>query len=205
MPLKLITAATANSVSVDEVKSFLRLTTSSTDEDALLTAFIKVADSYCENYTKRALLRQQWELRLDMFPGTSGEIELPRPPLSTASTDVVINYIEDTTLGNTTTVDSTAYEIDYYFEPARLYPSYDNEWPDDIRDDQRNAVRITYFSGYASTTYIPQDIKHWVLLRVGAMYEHREALMAGNFANQTVELPRNFVDGLLDPYVITDV
>jgi hypothetical protein len=148
-------------------------------------------------------MRQQWELRLNDFPGSSAEIELPRPPLSTASTDLVITYIEDTTAGNTTTVSSTRYSVDFYSEPAVVYPSYDNDWPDDVRDE-RNAVRITYYSGYANAAAVPQPIKQWVMLRVGAMYEHRESLMAGNFANQTAELPRNYVDGLLDEFVVME-
>lgn len=203
MPLKRITEPTANCISVEECKDFLRIQ-GTTADDSLLQSCINAAERYAENYTKRSLRRQQWELRIDMFPGTSGEIELPRPPLSTASTDLIVNYVEDTTLGNTTQVNSTAYEIDYYSEPAKIYPAYDNEWPDTVRD-VRNSVRITYYSGYNNTAIIPQDIKHWLLLRVGSMYEHRESLMAGNFANQTVELPHNFVDGLLDPYVVMDV
>lgn len=203
MPLKLLAGASVNCVSVDDMKLFLRLSTTSTAEDALLTAWIKVAEDYAENYTKRALMRQQWEFRLDSFPGEDGEIELPRPPLSTASTDLVISYVEDTTVGNTTSVASTAYTIDYYSEPGKVYPSYDNEWPDTFRDE-RNAVRITYFSGVTVATAVPETIRQWIKLRVGAMYEHREALMAGNWANQTVELPRNFVDGLLDAYVMME-
>lgn len=202
MSLKRITNPTTQSISVLECKEFLRIQ-GSTVEDVLIAGFIKAAENYCENYTKRSLCRQQWELRLDDFNGIDDPIELPRPPLSTASSDVVVNYVEDTTAGNTTQVASTLLDVDYYSEPGRIYPSYDNEWPDNVRD-VRNAVRITYYSGYSSTAIIPNDIKHWLLLRVGAMYEHREALMAGNFANQTVELPRNFVDGLLDPYVIMD-
>ena len=203
MPLRRITEPTAKSLTVAECKDFLRIQ-GTTADDLLIDSFITAAERYCENYTKRALQRQQWELRIDYFPGSTGAIELPRPPLSTASTDLAVNYVEDTTAGNTTAIATTALEIDYFSEPAKIYPAYENEWPDTVRD-QRNAVRITYYSGYVSTAIVPQDIKHWLLLRVGAMYEHREALMAGNFANQTVELPRNFVDGLLDPYVITDV
>lgn len=203
MPLKRITEPTARCLTVAECKDFLRIQ-GTTAEDVLIEGFIKAAENYCENYTKRALRRQQWELRLDDFNGIDDPIELPRPPLSTASTDLVVSYVEDTTAGNTTSVASTLIDIDYYSEPARIFPSYDNEWPDDVRDE-RNAVRITYYSGYSNTAVMPQDIKHWLLLRVGAMYEHRESLMAGNWANQTVELPRNFVDGLLDPYVIMDV
>jgi uncharacterized phiE125 gp8 family phage protein len=166
MPLRRITEPTANCISVDECKDFLRIQ-GTTADDAMLQGCINAAERYCENYTKRALRRQQWELRINLFPGTSGEIELPRPPLSTASTDLVVSYVEDTTAGNTTSIATTALEIDYYSEPAKIYPAYDNEWPDNVRDDQRNAVRITYYSGYNNTAIIPQDIKHWLLQHEG--------------------------------------
>ena len=200
MPLKQITAPATQTVSVAEVKDFLRIQ-GTTAEDFLLHGFIKVADKYAENYTKRALLRQQFELRIDDFPGSSVAIELPRPPISTASTDIVITYVEDTTAGNTTTVPSTLYDIDMYSEPAAIYPTYENEWPDAVRDE-RNAVRITYYSGYANQAAVPQEIKQWVMLRVGSMYENRESLV--NTGTGFREMKRSYVDGLLDEYVIAE-
>lgn len=201
MPLKRITEPTTQCVTVDDCKDFLRMQ-GTTSEDYLIQAFIKSAESYFENYTKRALMRQQWELRLDDFNGHTGDIELPRPPLSTNSSDVMISYIEDTTVGNTTTINATAVTIDYYSAPALVYPSYDNEWPDPR--DEKNAVRITYYSGYSTQSLVPEQIKHWVKLRVGAMYEHRGAVMVGS-GNFITELPHSFVDGLIDEFVVPTV
>ena len=201
MSLKRITASTTYCVSLDEVKSFLRLS-SSTDEDTLLAAFIKSAESYAENYMKRSINKQQWELRIDGFNGHDGDIELPRPPLTTVSSEVVVNYVEDTTTGNTTSISATAFTIDYQSEPGVLYPSYDNEWP--TPRDEHNAVRITYFSGYATASLVPDSIKQWVKLRVGAMYENRESLMVGS-GNFISELPHSYVDGLLDEFVVQTV
>lgn len=202
MTLKRITASTTNCVSVGDIKDFLRLSTLSTDEDALLLALIKSAESYAENYMKRSINRQQWELRLDGFDGHDGDVELPRPPLTTVSSEVVVSYVEDTTVGNTTALASTAFTVDYYSEPGIIYPSYDNEWPESR--DESNAVRITYYSGYATQSLVPDSIKQWVKLRVGAMYENRESLMVGT-GNFITELPHNYVDGLLDEFVVQSV
>jgi uncharacterized phiE125 gp8 family phage protein len=204
MALKRITAPSTQCVTVDEVKDFLRLQ-GSTSEDYLIESFIKSAESYAENYMKRSINKQQWELRLDEFPDLDEkvqDIELPRPPLSTVSSEVVVTYVKDTTLGDTTSVESTAFTIDYYSEPGIIYPSYDNEWPDP--KEIPNAVRVTYYSGYSTPANVPEAIKHWVKLRVGSMYENRESLMVGT-GNFISELPHSYVDGLLDEFVVQSV
>ena len=204
MALKRITAPSTQCVTVDEVKDFLRLQ-GTTSEDYLIQSFIKSAESYAENYMKRSINKQQWELRLDEFPDLDEkvqDIELPRPPLSTVSSEVVVSYVKDTTLGDTTSVASTAFTIDYYSEPGIIYPSYDNEWPDP--KEIPNAVRVTYYSGYSTPANVPEAIKHWVKLRVGSMYENRESLMVG-IGNFISELPHSYVDGLLDEFVVQSV
>jgi uncharacterized phiE125 gp8 family phage protein len=204
MALKRITAPSTQCVTVDEVKDFLRLQ-GTTSEDYLIQSFIKSAESYAENYMKRSINKQQWELRLDEFPDLDEkvqDIELPRPPLSTVSSEVVVSYVKDTTLGDTTSVASTAFTIDYYSEPGIIYPSYDNEWPDP--KEIPNAVRVTYYSGYSTPANVPEAIKHWVKLRVGSMYENRESLMVGT-GNFISELPHSYVDGLLDEFVVQSV
>ena len=201
MSLKRITAPSTQCVTVSEVKDFLRLQ-GTTSEDYLLLAFIKAAESYAENYMKRSINKQQWELRLDDFNGHDGDIELPRPPLTTVSSEVVVNYVKDTTAGDTTSISATALTVDYQSEPGVLYPSYDNEWPD--HRDEHNAVRITYYSGYATPSLVPESIKQWVKLRVGSMYENRESLMVGT-GNFISELPHSYVDGLLDEFVVQTV
>jgi len=204
MALKRITAPSTQCVTVDEVKDFLRLQ-GTTSEDYLIQSFIKSAESYAENYMKRSINKQQWELRLDEFPDLDEkvqDIELPRPPLSTVSSEVVVSYVKDTTLGDTTSVASTAFTIDYYSEPGIIYPSYDNEWPNP--KEIPNAVRVTYYSGYSTPANVPEAIKHWVKLRVGSMYENRESLMVGT-GNFISELPHSYVDGLLDEFVVQSV
>jgi uncharacterized phiE125 gp8 family phage protein len=201
MALKRITGPSTQCVTVDDVKDFLKLQ-GTTSEDLLLQTFIKAAESYAENYMKRSINRQRWELRIDGFSGHDGDIELPRPPLTTVSSEVVVSYIEDTTAGNTTTISATAITIDYYSEPGIIYPSYDNEWPE--TRDESNSVRVTYYSGYSTPANVPDAIKQWVKLRVGAMYEHRESLMVGT-GNFVTELPHSYVDGLLDEFVVQSV
>ena len=47
---------------------------------------------------------------------------------------------------------------------------------------------------------VPEGLRHWILLRVGSMYENREEVAILN-RGKVEELP--FVDGLLDPYRVS--
>jgi len=203
MALVLITEATGPCVTLDEIKTHLRLSTSDTSEDLLLNSMLMAAQNEAENKTKRAMMPQTWELVMDAFP--EGGIEIPRPPLSSNSTDLSISYIDSS--GATATLSATAYSIDGDSEPAWVVPSYDNDWPETY--DVMNAVRVRYKCGYAlsgaSTATTPYGVKAWVRLRVGAMYNNRESLSVESGAQTMLKLPRTFVDGLLDAYTVIKI
>jgi len=199
--LKRTIGPTTYSVTVDEVKDFIKMQ-GSTYEDHLIESMIKAADLQAENYMKRALLPQTWQIKIDDFPGSTYEIVLARPPLSSSSSNVTITYVVDSTAGTSTTFPSTSYVVDYFSEPGRLYPSYESEWPT-ARGD-RHSVTITYICGYENQAAIPEDIKTWVKLRVASMFENRESFTIGS-GNFLTEQPRSFVDGLLDQYSLVEV
>lgn len=197
--LTLTSESTTEPVSVAELRTFLKMeSTDSTAEDVLLGSYITAARQIAENITKRSLVTASRSLIIDNFPNSTAVIELPRPPLSTVSTNITITYVKDNTAGDTTTVASTLYTIDPDSEPGRIYPSYGNEWPDDSVRDQRNAVRINFITGY---TAVPEIIKQYIKLRAAGMYEFREPIISGISIEN---LRRDYIDGLLDQYrVIT--
>jgi uncharacterized phiE125 gp8 family phage protein len=194
MIVRVASHSTGVILTLGEIKEYLRI--DYTHEDELLRAMIQSAKEQAENKTRRSLSRTQYEITLDDFPGDTDVINLPFPPLSTVSSDVVITFLDETS-GNTTTLPATCYTVDWKSEPGRVYPSYDNEWPDEY--DVRNAVTITYYSGYSTC---PEAIKSWMKLQVGAMYENREAMTITNM--NSVSLSRPFLDGMLDPYVFPE-
>ena len=197
MVLTLVSESTTEPVTVAELKTYLRMeSTDSTAEDGLLGSYITVARKQAEHLTRRSLVAATWQIRFDDFLNSTQIIELPKPPISTASTNVTVTYIEDTTAGNSTTVGSTVYTVDFYSEPGRIYPAYDNEWPDSIRD-QKNAITVQFVSGY-STTNIPQPIVQWIKMRALDMFENRESITEAKLE----EIPRTYVDGLLDEYTL---
>ena len=202
--LKLVnsTVTPTEPVSLAELKVHLRIdSTDSTSEDTLMQSYITASRKQAENLTKRSLVVTTWQLIMDDFAHSTVAVSLPRPPLSTVSSNITITYIKDTTAGDTTTVSSTVFNIDANSEPGQIYPVFDGEWPDDIRDE-RNAVTIQYVSGYSSAaTPAPDDLKTWIKVRAGQMYEYREPLVDG----VVNEIPRDYVAGLLDPYILNTV
>lgn len=202
MALVQVTAPTTEPVTVHEVKDHLRITT--TADDALLRGYIKAARHEAENYMKRQICRATWQLILSDFPNSTAIIKLPRPPLSTASTNLTITYVDSTASGSSsTTVSSTVYHIDTNSEPGRIYPNYGLEWPSSVLDDTPHAVTIQYVSGY-STGNVPEPIKMWIKMRVGMMYEFREPAFTNSRLEQLQEVPRTYFNALLDEFTIMD-
>lgn len=197
-------APTVEPVTLDELKTHLRLSTVSTVEDALLNSYMLVARKQAENYMKRQINDATWKLILPSFPSNgTGWIELPRPPLTTVAGEITITYTD--TAYNSTTLGSTFYTIDVNHTLPRIYPSFnssnENSWADLSVADRPNAVTVTYVSGYSSSagsTLIPEEIKMWIKMRVGTLYEYRESITVDQYR----QMPRTHFDGLLDAYVI---
>jgi hypothetical protein len=92
-------------------------------------------------------------------------------------------------------LDSSDYVVDLVCEPARLTPAFGRVWPAAL--PQIGSVVVNFETGYADAESVPQGIKAWIKLRVGALYAHREEITATT-RGRLDSLP--FVDGLLDPY-----
>lgn len=199
MTIRVAVAPAEEPVTLDEVKLHLRET--ETGQDELISALIIAARQYAENYTRRALVTQTLELGLPAFPD-AGVIELPRPPLQSLTW---VKYIDFN--GNLQTVDPTTYQIDTFREPAQVKPAYLRWWFwYQVRNDF-NAVQLRYVAGYPGvgspadlTSGIPEAIKHWMKVCVAQLYEHREAIVVERAT--LIDIPRSYIDGLLDPYVV---
>jgi uncharacterized phiE125 gp8 family phage protein len=196
--LILYAAATTYSVSVDELKAHLNIETSA--YDTLLPLYSKAAENMAEKMTGRAITPQSWKIVLDDFPDSDdGYIELPRPPVSTTAASVTLKYVAQT--GSTDTLSSAYYDVSTEYEPCRIYLRRDSSgdvttsWPS-VLDDVPQPVQITYVTGYAT---VPEPIKHWIKMRVGQMLEYREPMVVGE---QMQNLRRDYVDGLLDEYIV---
>jgi uncharacterized phiE125 gp8 family phage protein len=201
--LRLVTDATAEPVTLDKLKVFLSLQATYETEDDLLNHWIKEARKEAEHKTHRCCLPQTWKLFLNGFEST---MILPRAPLSTASTNVVITYL-DSASGDSTTLDSTYYTVDYDSEPGRVRLAYGSAWPDVYPVE--NAVQIQFVAGYPLNTAAtaqdedncPEGIESWIMQRIAQKYEDRKP----GVDRQQYLLDRSFVDGLLDEHVLIEV
>lgn len=186
MALKLITAPTAEPVTVAEVRAHCRI--DSTAEDSLLATYIAAARQLCEETIGRALMPQTWEQTLDAFP--AGEIKLLKTPVASV---VSVVYVDAN--GTEQTMPSTDYVLDAETEPGWLLPADGLAWP--ATDDVINAVRIRFVAGYPHSAAVPELLKVWIYATVGAFVTQREAL---DTTGRVTGLPERFIDRLLDPY-----
>lgn len=186
MGAKLIEAPAMEPVTLAEAKLHLRVIDSS--DDALIGTLITAARAHAENVCRRAFVTQKWVLYLDAFP--AGKIQLPFPTLQSVES---VKYRD--TDGALVTLDAAQYVVDAISEPGAVTPAYGASWP--FTQAIPNAVQISYTAGYGEATDVPAEIKVWMLVRVGALYENREEVAAGQ---SLVALP--IADRLLDRYRI---
>jgi uncharacterized phiE125 gp8 family phage protein len=156
-------------VSLDDMKDYLKVST--TADDTLITALIKAAARYLENYLSRALLNKTITEKHDSFPMGTTPIELRIAPVS-AITSITFLDTDGTT---TTTWGTSNYTLDnssslgrarVILKQSAFYPS---------TAIQAAAVTITYTAGYGTaTTDIPDEILTAIKLLVADLYQNRE-------------------------------
>lgn len=184
MALKLITPPAEEPVTLTQAREHLRAT--STEEDAKILALIMAAREHVEDYTRRRLITQTWELVLDEFPR---ELELPSPPLQSVTS---IKYLDESDVEQT--LGTSSYQVDADSEPGRVVLAPNAEWPD--LSEKINAVRIRFVCGYGGAAAVPWAIRAAMLLIIGHLFEQREQVNVGNLVT---EMPFG-VDRLLAPY-----
>jgi uncharacterized phiE125 gp8 family phage protein len=189
-------ATVTEPVSVDEIKTHARI--DSTTEDTYINTLITIARTNAENKTHRLLRPGTVTLTMDAFK----PVELRPSPLRESSS-ITIQYVDST--GGVSLLGSSVYEIhdDSDTRPAILTTAYGQTWP--TTQNVKGAVTVTYSAGYLTSTVsssnnpVPEPIKQWIKLTATGMYENRTSL---NDANSVQALGYQFLDGLLEPYVI---
>lgn len=189
MTTRLITAPTAEPVTLAEVK--LHLHVDGNDEDELINALISGAREQCEHILGRSIMPQTWEKTLDDFPLNDG-IELLNPSIISVSS---IKYIDAST-ANEATLALDQYVLDKDSEPGWVMPAYGVVWPATL--PVSNAVRVRYVAGYADAASVPTSIKNWIKLAVSTWFKTREA----GVESAITTLPHDFFAGMLDRHRI---
>jgi uncharacterized phiE125 gp8 family phage protein len=161
-----------NPVSLAEMKLHLRIETSVTADDDLITSLITAATRWAEDFQGRKFVTQTVVEKYDRFPGTAGTIYLPYPPLISITSIVYVD-----TAGDNQTIDSALYTVDATNEPGRVVPAYSKIWP--TTRGHINDVTITYSAGYGNASAVPDTVKAAIKLMVGHWYENREEVIVG--------------------------
>lgn len=165
-----------------------------TTTDWLISMFIKAARMAAERITRRALVTQTWDMFLTGFPGW--EMYIPKPKTQSI---VSISYVDSNGVTQTLAIDQ--YLVDTKSEPARITPAFGLIWP--VTRWQNNAVTVRFTSGYGVAADVPDGIKSWMLMRIKTLWDNRAQIVVDTRITQ-VELPPEFVDGLLDDYTVSD-
>jgi len=193
----LVTPPTVEPITLAQAKDHLRVVVP--EEDAYITSLIIVARSTLEGVIHRSISPQRLAIGADAFYPQRG---LPRFPAAPTPNVVVTYYDQD---GAQQTLPDTDYFLDPYVEPPQLHLLPGITAP---RTQVRaGAVRVEYDAGYADldatqeelAAAVPAPLKQWMLLAIGAFYEHREAVTA---QVQTYELPEDFMCYLLQDYMV---
>ncbi len=184
----LLTAPSAEPLTLAEAKLHLRV--SHNAEDTLIAALIKASRMAAESYTNRQLMPATWVFRCDEFPD-SRTIAINRCPVSAVNS---VKYFDANNAEQTLNADK--YIVDLFSEPFRVVLKATHSWP--FSYDRPAAVSIEFTAGYESVAMVPDAIKSAMLLTIGHLYEHREAVVEGIAVH---ELPLG-VSALLDPHKV---
>lgn len=181
--MPIITAPTAEPVTLAQAKAHLRIDDDLTDLDDRITSLIVNARQQAEHRTGRRFGVQTWERSLDAFPGWA--ILLPDPPVSAI---VSIKYDDPSAIERT--LDPAAYRLRPHSEPAAVMPV--TAWPATLPEP--GAVRIRYTCGLTAADANWSGLCAWMLLAIGAWLRPSAIDTV-----QTYALPDDFWHGLLDP------
>ena len=150
--MSLVTAPTAEPVTLTQVKEQARIPWA--DSDDILNLYIAMARDAIEGFLGRSLMTQTWDITCDWGPAW---IELPKPPIQS------VTAVYTTGLDNVEVVVPTSVYITNM--PHRLVSlNIGQVWP---LHRGKAGFRIRYVSGYSATpndtSQIPPMIKHEIL------------------------------------------
>ncbi len=188
MHTRVITAPATQPLTLNEIKLHLKLAitaeeaTAYTDEDALLTIYLKAAVASAEEYCWRKFISTELQTVTSSFCTT---MDLPFPAIAMTS----VQYVD--AAGATQTVAPQNYYLDTYTVPSRVIFKSAFSFPS-LNTDNPFPVIFNYTSGYSvSAAIVPDAIKSALLLMIAELYEKRE--------DRVFKLP-TASQNLLNPY-----
>ena len=168
MGLILTTPPAAEPLTLAEAKDHLRIGSSDTSDDMIVSALIAAARRWAEEELGASIITQTWQLTLSGFPCDSEPIRVPRGPVQSVTS---VSYLDSDS--QTQTFASTDYLLEQRLLADEIWLKYLKTWP--ITVEQRNAVTVVFVAGYGdASTDVPEDLRRAMLLRLGDLYRNRE-------------------------------
>jgi uncharacterized phiE125 gp8 family phage protein len=173
MSLTLVTAPTADPVSVFDLKTALRI--DGALEDAYLLTCIRRAQAHLaerDGWTGVVCLTSTWDLRLDEFPAgrwlRECAIRMPVRPVQSVTS---VKYI------NGEGVEQTLATSEYVVHledpsPTLIVPAYGKVWPSTRA--QLNAVTVRFVAGWTGPAAISHNVRNAIIVAAGHFYTHRD-------------------------------
>jgi len=141
-------------VTLEALKKSLHITHS--EQDDTLNGYLKAGRVAAEDYQRRSLITQQWQMVFDCYP--VGEIALLRGAVQSVESVVVTD--EE---GNETTMDLSDFIILTDCSPARMLLKSSASWPSATLQEI-GGIRISYTAGYGDPEDVPDDTKHAIII-----------------------------------------
>lgn len=184
MSYQVTTAATAEPLTLDFVKDWLKVDFA--DDDAIITAIIKGARSAVENYTGRVLMLQTVEKTFDQFPDYNCSLELESAPVHEV---LSVKYLDED--GNEATWADGNYKVTVQNDITLVTPKNTQSFPTVLSEVA--AITVEYRLGYPTADDVPGAIVQAMLLIIAKMYEQKE---------DSIKSMPNHSEWLLSPYKI---
>ena len=164
---QIVTAPEHEPLTLDEVKTHLRIELDNSEDDAFLYGALRAATVRCENFLNRALVTQTLDFFVDAFPAKDF-ITLPGGRLASITSLKYTNSDDDPA----TTWATSNYFASVTAEPGLLNLAFNVSWPS-VTPKPRDAIVVRYIVGYGTGDEVPASIRSGILLVIGHLWQNR--------------------------------
>lgn len=155
-------------VSLEEVKNYLKIDMSVTEDDQLIDRLIKAVRISAEKYAQTSFVTQT---RVAYSDNWDPECELPYGPHQSISK--VIRLMRDGTEQELDPVDYSYNGFNFYTVcPQKVYRLSEGFI--------NHRIKVEYVAGFGNAADVPEDIKLAILKEVAELYENRENTLIGS-------------------------
>lgn len=176
----LTTAPTTLALTLADAKRHLNVST--TNDDAIITAYIKSATLLLENKYNRCFVTQTRTLKMDNYVDSryvhGRRIYPMRSPLKSVSSGTYLD-----SAGVSQTLPSSDYIVSTGDKPGYICEAYNATWP--ATYPQKNAVTWTYVAGHSTvSTGVPENCKQAVRMVTEHFYRNRGSVLTGTISKE---------------------